>query len=53
MRVEKGLNFLEKITKIVIDDIDWLENDLVTPTFKNQRIKLTNRYKEKLEALYN
>ena len=32
---------------MTIDDIDWLENDLVTPTFKNQRIKLTNRYKEK------
>ena len=51
-RIEKNLNYLEKIQKIVIDDIDWLEHDLVTPTFKNQRLKLLKRYKEKLEALY-
>jgi long-chain acyl-CoA synthetase len=51
--VEKRLPGYEKIRAIACESEPWTtENDLLTPTFKLRRKKLTERYRKTIEELY-
>ncbi len=49
---EKGLNSIEKLRNIILDNSDWSTLDLVTPAFKNRRINLRKHYGPTLKKLY-
>jgi long-chain acyl-CoA synthetase len=43
----------ERIRAIALDPVPWtIESDMMTPTFKLRRKKLTDRYKDTIEKLY-
>ena len=49
---ENGLNSIEIIRDLVFDNIDWVNNGLITPAMKNKRIELRKHYEERLSKLY-
>ena len=48
----KGLNNIEIVRDLVFDNIEWIQNGLITPAMKNKRLELRNYYKDRMTALY-
>ena len=49
---KKGLNNIEIIGDLVFDNIEWIQNGLITPAMKNKRLELRNFYKDRMTSLY-
>ena len=53
-KINENLSLVEKVKKFhLIDEIFSIENGLLTPTMKIKRNKVTSKYKNTLENLYN
>ncbi|CAG8476589.1 401_t:CDS:10 [Ambispora gerdemannii] len=50
---QAGLNGFEQVKAIYIDTVPFsVENDLLTPTFKNKRQKIWGKYRKEIDRLY-
>jgi long-chain acyl-CoA synthetase len=53
LAAERKLPGYERIRKVACDSVPWTtDNDLMTPTFKLRRKKLTDKYRSLIEELY-